>query len=235
MSEPLDDRSAVSAAQQEYLAEAYRLYHYHPESEYITTSALADRMHVSAPAVAAIVKKLQETGFVEHEPYRGMKLTDKGKYEALMNIRRHRLSEIFLVKVMGFGWHEVHDEADAIGGVISNAIADRMEVMAGYPKRCPHGEPIPTRDGRMPDIHDVPLSEMPAPAALEISRVNSHDPDILKYLATLNLVPGTRFTLTARAPFNGPLRLSLQGNEQIIGYELAQSIRVALVEQKEKA
>src|SRR5207237_867761 len=106
---------------------------------------------------------------------KGMKLTPQGEHEALMNIRRHRLSEIFLVKVMGFGWHEVHDEADALGAVITDRIAARMEQMAGFPTRCPHGEPIPTADGVMPEVHDEPLSEIGAPADLVVSRVNTHD------------------------------------------------------------
>src|SRR5436190_14642978 len=154
----------ASAVQQEYLAEAYRLVHSQPGNPYITTSALAERVGVSAPAVAAVVERLKRAGFVEHEPYRGMKLTPKGEREALMNIRRHRLTEVFLVKVMGFGWHEVHDEADSIGAVIGERIASRMEEMADYPRRCPHGEPIPTADGRMPEVVDEPLSDVAAPA-----------------------------------------------------------------------
>lgn len=182
---------------------------------------------MSAPAVAAVVERLKQAGYVEHEPYRGMRLTSKGEREALMNIRRHRLAEIFLVKVMGFGWHEVHDEADALGAVISDRIAARMEHMAGYPTRCPHGEPIPTADGVMPQVVDEPLSETNAPADLTVSRVRSHDPEILKYLATLGLVPDQPITLINRAPFNGPLRLRIGPQEQVIGYELAGELRVS--------
>ncbi len=206
---------SASPKQQEYLAEAYRLTHYHPASPYITTSALAERINVSAPAVAAIVKRLQRAGLVDHEPYRGIKLTATGTHEALMSIRRHRLTEIFLVKVMGFGWHEVHDEADRIGAVISDSIAQRMEHMAGYPRRCPHGEPIPTADGIMPEIHDEPLADVEAPADMVVSRVNSHDPEILKYLATLHLVPEQPIKLLSRAPFNGPLLIDIGGERAV--------------------
>jgi DtxR family Mn-dependent transcriptional regulator len=218
---------SASAVQQEYLAEAYRLVHYQPDNPYITTSALAERVGVSAPAVAAVVERLKRAGYVEHEPYKGMRLTSKGEHEALMNIRRHRLAEIFLVKVMGFGWHEVHDEADAMGAVISEAIASRMEQMAGYPKRCPHGEPIPTADGVMPEVMDEPLSEVSPPAQLSVSRVNTHDPEVLKYLFTLDLVPGQQINLVNRAPFNGPLRLKIGSHEQVIGHELASVLRVS--------
>jgi DtxR family transcriptional regulator, Mn-dependent transcriptional regulator len=218
---------AASAVQQEYLAEAYRLVHYQPDNPYITTSALAERVGVTAPAVAAVIERLKRAGFVEHEPYRGMKLTAKGEREALMNIRRHRLTEVFLVKVMGFGWHEVHDEADSIGAVINERIASRMEAMADFPKRCPHGEPIPTADGVMPEVEDQPLSNVGAPAELSVSRVNTHDPEILKYLASLNLVPGQTIKLVSRAPFSGPLRLRVGSQEQVIGNELAKVLRVS--------
>ena len=220
----------ASAVQQEYLAEAYRLLHYQPDNPFITTSALAEAVGVSAPAVAAVVERLKRAGFVEHEPYRGMKLTHKGEREALMNIRRHRLTEVFLVKVMGFGWHEVHDEADAMGAVINERIASRMEQMAGYPRRCPHGEPIPTADGMMPKIIDEPLSEIDAPANVTISRVHTHDAEILKYLATLNLVPEQPIRLLSRAPFNGPLRLRVGNQEQVIGHELAKVLRISKAE-----
>lgn len=219
--------SEVTAVQQEYLAEAYRLLHYHPEAQFITTSALADRVGVSAPAVAAVVERLKTAGYVEHEPYRGIRLTLRGEHEALMNIRRHRLAEVFLVKVMGFGWHEVHDEADAIGAVITEKVASRMERMAGFPKRCPHGEPIPTADGKMPHISDTPLAEIEPPAELEVSRVNTHDSDLLQYIASLKLIPGQRLTLLHRAPFHGPLRLRVDQNDQVIGVELAKVIRVS--------
>jgi len=217
----------ASIIQQKYLAEAYRIAHYQGDNPYITTSALAERMNVSAPAVAAVVERLKRGGFVEHEPYRGMRLTPKGEREALMSIRRHRIVEVFLVKVMGFAWHEVHDEADAIGAVIGEELTARMEKMAGYPKRCPHGEPIPTADGVMPPIHDVQLSAIEdVPKELIVSRVSSHDPEVLKYLGSLQLVPEQRIALLNRAPFHGPLRLRIGKQEQVIGYELARSIRV---------
>ncbi|MHB8629291.1 MAG: metal-dependent transcriptional regulator [Aggregatilineales bacterium] len=216
----------ASNAMQEYLAEAYRIAHYQTGDQYVTTSALAERMSVTAPAVAAVVQRLKRRGLVEHEPYQGIRLTAKGERIALMSIRRHRLAEIFMVKVMGFGWHEVHDEADALGAVISERVAARMEAMAGFPKRCPHGEPIPSAEGVMPAVQDEPLSEVSAPAELTVSRVNTHDPELLQYLASLRLVPEQSIELLSRAPFNGPLRLKIGPSEQVIGYELARCLRV---------
>ena len=211
---------------QEYLAEAYRLAYYQPDSPYISTSALADVMHVSAPAVTRMVQRLKDAGYLEHEPYRGIRLTDQGEREALMNIRRHRLVEAFLVNVMAFQWHEVHDEADNLGGTVSDTVVERMATMAGNPRRCPHGEPIPSAEGIMPRIQDTPLNEGEPGAQYVVSRVNTHDGDKLAYLGKLGLKPGRAFTLTARAPFNGPLQLDVDGEAVVIGHELAGALRV---------
>ena len=106
-----------------------------------------------------------------------MCLTPKGQREAMVAIRRHRLVEIFLVKVMEFPWHDVHDEADDLGAAASPRLLSRMEAMAGYPKRCPHGEPIPNANGLMPVVKDQPLTDIEPPSEFYISRVRTHDPD----------------------------------------------------------
>ncbi len=215
----------ASPAMQEYLAEAYRLSYYQDGDPYISTSALAEVLHVSAPAVTRMVQRLKDAGYLEHEPYKGIYLTSAGEREALLSIRRHRLVERFLTDIMKFGWHEVHDDADELGAVVSDSLAARMEKMAGFPKRCPHGEPIPSAEGVMPRVRDYPLSGADA-GAMVVSRVNTHDADKLKYLDSLGLKPGTRFELVERAPFNGPLQLRVEGETRVIGHELAGVLRV---------
>lgn len=223
---------SVSTAMQEYLAEAYRLAFYHEHDPYVSTSELADVMNVSAPAVTRMVQRLKEAGYLEHEPYKGIYLTPAGEREALMSIRRHRLVERFLVDVMAFGWHEVHDSADELGVAVSDAVVERMAKMAGNPTRCPHGEPIPTADGYMPRVVDYPLSEIePGGDELVLSRVNTHDAEKLRYLDTLGVKPGVRFRLLARAPFNGPLQLQLGREVLVIGHELAGVLRVCSEEE----
>ncbi len=221
---------AISTVMQEYLAEVYRIATYQDEP-YVSTSVLADAMGVTAPAVARMATRLREAGYVQHEPYHGMCLTDSGERQALRAIRRHRLTESFLVKVMGFKWHDVHDEADQLGVAVSERLAERMEIMADYPRRCPHGEPIPTADGVMPVIEDSRLTEVNPPADLMISRVRTHNPEVLIYLEELGLVPEQHVTLVSRAPFNGPLRLRIDRNEQVIGVELANTLRVSFDEE----
>ncbi|MDX2137353.1 MAG: metal-dependent transcriptional regulator [Chloroflexota bacterium] len=223
-----NESSGVNAtdSMQEYLAEAYRIAYANPDQPYISTSALADVLHVSAPAVTRMVQRLKDAGYLEHSRYRGIVLTSEGEREALANIRKHRLVEAFLVNVMQFQWHEVHDEADHLGAGVSDVIVERMAKLAGNPRRCPHGEPIPTPDGVMPRIHDIPLSEAETGQEYVISRVNSHDGERLAYLGQLGLKPGRRFTLVSSAPFNGPLTLDLDGESAMIGYELAGAMRV---------
>lgn len=216
----------ASEAMQEYLAEAYRIAYYQHDDPYVSTSSLAEEMNVSAPAVTRMVQRLKSAGFLEHEPYRGIRLTPKGEHEALMNIRRHRLVERFLVDVMGFGWHEVHDDADEMGLVVSDVVVTKMDEMVGYPKRCPHGEPIPTAEGHMPRVIDYPLAEVEIGDAYIISRVHTHDADKLEYFGKLGLQPGTSIHLTSRAPFNGPLQLEVNGETHFLGHELAGTLRV---------
>lgn len=222
---------SVSAAMQEYLAEAYRIAYYQGDNPVVSTSDLAEEMGVTAAAVTRMVKRLKEAGFLDHEPYQGIRLTPEGEYEALMSIRRHRLVERFLVDVMEFGWHEVHDDADDMGAVVSNELVNRMEEMAGYPRRCPHGEPIPDAEGRLPKVIDYPLNEVQQDSEYVLSRAHTHDADKLEYLARLGLTPGCRFYLISRAPFNGPLQLRIDGQVQFIGHELAGTLWVCSEEE----
>lgn len=221
----------ATESMQEYLAEAYRIACYQPESPFVSTSALADELNVSAPAVTRMVQRLKHAGFLNHEPYRGIRLTEAGEREALANIRRHRLVERFLVDVMGFGWHEVHDDADDLGLVVSDILVDKMDEMSGYPKRCPHGEPIPSADGAMPIVIDYPLSQVEVNRDYVVSRVHTHDAHKLRYFSELQIEPGKRFRLVMRAPFKGPLQLLVDGQTHFLGHELAGTLRVCSQEE----
>lgn len=226
----MGDAVATRHSPQSYLAEAYRIAYYQETNPYISTSALAEALGVSAPAVTRMVQRLKEVGYLEHEPYRGITLTPAGEREALANIRRHRLVEVFLVDVLKFDWHEVHDEADALGEVVSDLIVDKISQMTDSPRRCPHGEPIPSADGVMPRVRDTPLNEQKPQTTYAVSRVNTHDMDKLKYLGDLGLRPGREFKLISRAPFNGPIQLDVDGETIVMGHELAGVLRVCAPE-----
>ena len=213
-----------SMTMQEYLAEAWRLAHYQRGNTAVSGAALAEVLQVSAPAVTRMVQRLKKAGYLQAG--RGIMLTPAGERVALQNIRRHRLVEVFLVDVMSLGWHEVHDAADELGAVVSDSVLERMDELAGHPRRCPHGEPIPTRDGRMPQIRDEALNEVEVGGELRLSRVHSHDEHLLQYLDSLGLRPGVCLRLVARAPFSGPLHLRLGQRDCFIGPELAGALRV---------
>lgn len=219
------DRITVHPKQVEYLAEAWRIAHYQGNNRYVAMSDIADEMKVTAPAVTRMVQRLQESGYVIHEPYRGILLTETGEREALRFIRKHRIVERFLVDVMKFDWHEVHLAADQLGAGVSERVVERMAELAGHPARCPHGEPIPTRDGRMPMVTDARLNEC-ANGEWVISRVNTHDEKRLQYIDALGLKPGASFQLIERAPFNGPIQIDCHRQRHFIGHELGQVLRV---------
>lgn len=212
-----------SAAMREYLAEIYRL---QEDSPTVSTTSLADRLNVSAPAVPRMLKRLRNAGYVKHIPYQGFELTELGKEEALKELRRHRILEVFLVTVMGFTWDETHELADEMSKGINDTITERMAEMTNQPTRCPHGEPIPTLDGILPQVKDVCIMNLGVGHKGEVSRVRTHEPERLQYFATLGLIPGAAFEIVGRAPFNGPMRLRVERDEVVLGVELTKSLWV---------
>lgn len=211
----------MSYASQMYLAEIYRL---GQGRTWVNTGSLAERLRVSGPAVVRMAHRLYQEGLIEHQRYQGVFLTMSGTEAALLSIRRHRLLERLLVDVLHIGWHEVHAQAVNFQKGVNQPFEDRLESLLGSPGICPHGEPIPTRDGTVPELADRPLVVVPARTRGRISRVRTRDPDKLQYLARLGCFPGTAFELVHRAPFNGPLWLRIGQNEQMIGTELAATL-----------
>lgn len=213
----------------DYLAEIYRLsddVFYHDGENMVSTSALAELLMVTAPAVNRMVTKLKELGLLTHEPYKGISLTEAGKREALRRIRNQRIAEIFLVKVMGFKWHEIFYEANNMGRALSEPIAQRMLTMAENPQFCPHGEPIPTADGTVMTMNDIPLASTEAHQQYRITRVRTREADRLEYLSALGLTPGAEVAVIHLAPFDGPIQLKLGNEYRIVGHNLAQRIHV---------
>ncbi|MBL8130952.1 MAG: metal-dependent transcriptional regulator [Anaerolineae bacterium] len=214
----------------DYLVQVYRLCDREGEpGGYISTSAVADSKIVSAPAVNRMIGRLRDLGLVDHEPYKGIRLTPAGQQTALIQLRRHRIIESFLVSVMGFGWHQVHEEADRMAPAATDPLIDRMAAMAGNPTHCPHGEPIPSKDGVIAAPEDLLLVDAPQHTPLILSRVRTREADRLEYLKALELTPGTILEVHHAAPFHGPLQLKLEGSREgyrIIGHNLAEMVRV---------
>jgi DtxR family Mn-dependent transcriptional regulator len=213
----------VTASMGRYAAEIYRL---QEGRRLVNLSELSEQVHATHQAVSRMIGRLKKAGYVEYEPYRGVRLTAVGVKIALPAIRRHRIIEVFMVRVMGFGWDEVHDFTDRFELGVDDLIEERIFEVAGRPTRCPHGEPIPGKNGVMPALDDASLVEMKSGVPYRLSRVRIHDPDRLHYLGELGLYPGTDFRYLSQAPFRGPLRIQVGRQEIVLSHELAAGLYV---------
>jgi len=225
---PLVDRmdvAAVNDATLHYLDVIYRLTQ---GGEAANTSEIADKLHVTPSGASVMLKRLAERQLVQLTPYRGATLTVAGQRIALRTIRRHRLLEMFLHQVMGFAWHEVDDHAHALETSINEQFEDRMDVMLDHPTRCPHGHLIPTKDGVLPTVRDVPLIQQSPGITGIIRLVDTDDGEWLKYLGDEGLMPGTQVTLKSIAPYGGPVSIGTPGGTVTLGRNLAELIFVEL-------
>lgn len=167
----------------------------------ITVGAMAERLGVTASTVSDGLRRLTQQGLVSHAPYGSIELTATGRRYALVMVRRHRLLETFLVNVLGYGWDEVHAEAEVLEHAVSDVLIDRIEEHLGFPDRDPHGDLIPTRDGHQPRIDATQLSETEAGSELRIVRISDASPAMLRYFSGLGLRPGTHLRVAAQHPY----------------------------------
>ena len=223
----LDVLNQVSGAMQRYAAEVFRL---QQDEEQVSLSHLAEHVDSSPQAISRMIKRLTDGGYATYEPYRGVRLTEAGERIAMPSLRRHRLSEVFLVQVMGYDWADAHELTDTFELGVNEDLEDRMSELTGNPTRCPHGEPIPTKEGVIQFPDDEPLVKQEAGVRCRLSRVRTHAYDKLRDVAKLGLTPGTEFTLVSQAPFRGPLRLKFERGDQVIGYELAASLWIEVLD-----
>lgn len=194
------------------------------------TSLIAERLGVAAGSVTGMLKRLASRGLVEHVPYYGARLTASGEAEAIRLIRRHRVLELFLVQVLGYGWDEVHEEAERLEHAVSDRLIERMAATLGDPAEDPHGAPIPEIGVAFEDRQFPSLWELEAGARGVLRRVPDEDPDALRYLAELDLRPGAELTVVGRAPFNGPLSVRVAETEHVIGAELSRALQVERID-----
>lgn len=209
---------------EDYLKAIYRLT---PEGRFASTSDIAGLLELSPPSVSGMVKRLSELGLLEHAPYKGVQLTDAGRVAALRMVRRHRLIEAYLVQFLGYGWDTVHVEAERLEHAVSDTLAERMAGALGHPSVDPHGDPIPAADGSIDEPASTALAEVSVGRTVEIRRVDERDPERLRYLASLGLVPGVVVTLRDRQPFDGPVTVEVTGARHVLGTELARVVLCA--------
>ncbi len=212
------------AAVEDYMKAIYSLQRDGAES--VSTTALAERLGVPLPAVSAMAKRLAERGLVEHEPYRGVSLSEGGRRLALEMMRHHRLLETFLAEELGMPWDRVHDEADVLEHVISEEFEELVARKLGNPHRDPHGDPIPTADLDITEDELTRLAEMEVGEGGVFARVSDSDPEMLRYLAERGIAPGDRLEVTERQPFGGPVFTRIGDQVHPLGGELAQAMRI---------
>jgi DtxR family Mn-dependent transcriptional regulator len=221
---PDDQERRITPAIEDYLKAIY-LVQQHTET--VTTSLLAEQLGGLRPgSVTGMIKKLADMGLVTHTRYYGVELTQPGERVALEVIRHHRLIELFLVQALGYSWDEVHDDADQLEHVISEKMEARIAARLGHPTIDPHGDPIPTIEGVMPDTRGVSIADLPIAATGQVVRVGEQQAERLRYLADLGLIPGAFVQIIASAPFEGPVSVQVNGALHALDRRLARTIFV---------
>jgi DtxR family transcriptional regulator, Mn-dependent transcriptional regulator len=214
----------LTDAIQDYLKEIYKL---ESSGRRVTTSALAEQLDVSAPSVTSMLKKLASLGLVEHERYRGARLTPRGERVALEVIRHHRLLEQYLSQTLGLPIDALHAEADRLEHALSEELEAHIDRTLGFPTHDPHGDPIPGPDLKLVVTEATPLSALEPGSTATVERVPDGDGELLRYLSELQLTPGNSVEVTTAAPFEGPLTIRVGGSEHAISRELAERIAVS--------
>ncbi|AXL13355.1 metal-dependent transcriptional regulator [Microbacterium foliorum] len=185
----------ASPAADDYLKTVYA--HTEWQDAPITPSVLAAKLGIAPSSVTEMVKKLAAAGFVSHVPYGAVRLTDAGTQRALAMVRRHRLIETWLVQEFGYGWHEVHDEAEVLEHTISDRLLEGIDARLGRPRFDPHGDAIPDADGRVDREPFVLLADAPAGHTGRVLRVDDRDPELLRALEAAGVVVAATITTTA--------------------------------------
>jgi len=225
----MDDTAAgpgtprITQAMEDYLKGVYRLGQHGGE---VTTQQLAEELGISGPSVTNMVKRLNELLLVQHTPYHGVRLTPAGERVALEVIRHHRLLELYLAETLGYPWDQVHAEAERLEHHVSEELEARIDSALGHPTRDPHGDPIPSREGTIAPVPGTRLLDLGAGQRGIVSRVSDRDPEQLRYLGSIGLVLGAVVTVLERLPFEGPLRIGVDGAEHVIGRPLAAAVHV---------
>jgi len=217
----------LSQAVEDYLKVIYKL---QQENKRVTTTDLAKALKVAPASVTNMMKKLAKMRLVQHTSYQGVELTKAGRKVALEVVRHHRLLELYLKEALGYSWDQVHDEAEKLEHHISEEFEEKIFEALGRPTFYPHGDPIPTKEGEIHATDFDPLSDAEPGDVLVIRRVDDGDPELLRYLEELGLLPMVTIEVMGKQPFNGPLTVRVGDAQHALGRELASNIFVTPAE-----
>lgn len=189
---------------------------------------LARRLGVVPGTATTMAKHLEKTGLARYAPRKGLRLTDHGRTLAVQVLRRHRLIEYFLVETLGMDWADIHEEAERLEHAISDRVLERIDALLGHPEVDPHGDPIPTRDGRIPAVDTQSLADSAPGQSVVVERVLRQDPAFLQFVGERGLSPGSRVEVVRQEKAGGLVEVREPGKRarRSIGREPAEQIRV---------
>ncbi len=190
------------------------LYHLVNENDEVSVNDLSRQLNIKMPSVNSMIKKFAEKNWVKYESYKPIKLTESGKKEASLIVRKHRLTEMFLVEKMGFGWENVHEIAEQLEHIHSDEFFDKMDEILNYPQMDPHGEPIPDKDGNViqPDLKK--LSKCKENETVELFSVTTSSEDFLNFLNKRNLSLGTEIKVLQKEDFDQSMKVFYNSQEE---------------------
>jgi DtxR family transcriptional regulator, Mn-dependent transcriptional regulator len=208
---PAEEPAGLSAVAQDYLKVIWNAQEWSLEK--VSTKMLAEKLGVSASTASESIRKLAEQGLVDHEKYGAVTLTDSGRRAALAMVRRHRLLEAFLVTELGYGWDEVHDEAEVLEHAVSDRLVARIDAKLGYPRRDPHGDPIPASDGQVPTPPARQLWACGDGDTGTVARISDADPEMLRYFAGVGITLDSRLRVLTRREFAGMISVAIDSGD----------------------
>ena len=199
----------------------------HGRGESAVTTKLAHDLSVSNAAISDMAKKLSKDGLIFYKKYQGIELTEKGQKIALEVIRRHRLWELFLVKVLHLSWSEVHDQAEALEHNTSEFLIDKIDEYLGYPEFDPHGKPIPKRNGSLPKVEEyILLSDAVHGCTYRLVQVNEKDNKLINYLSKIGLLLNTEFEVVDKLDFDNSITICFENKSFLISQKISENIYV---------
>jgi len=218
-------KQQLTGQAEDYLKAIYEL---EQRGDAAATNDIASRLGIAAASVSGMVQRLARLGLVEAEKYRGARLTESGRSAALQLIRRHRIIESYLVERLGFGWDDVHEEAERLEHAASDELIARMADAIGNPTADPHGAPIPTASGEVDETRLPSINDLEEGGAATVVRMSDRDPAFLRYLDGMGIRPGARVRVTAREPFSGPITLEVAGEQRshVVGTNVASQVYI---------
>ena len=214
-----------SQTHENYLKCIYKICEKHPQGA--STNAIAEGLDTKAATVSDMLKKLAVQKLINYQKYQGVTLTAKGRKTALNIVRNHRLWEVFLVDKLNFSWNEVHEVAEQLEHIKSEELIDRLDIFLGRPKIDPHGDPIPTKSGKIVTSKAKPLHEAGLEDKLVIAGVADHSADFLAYLNEVNLTLGQKIVVKKIVAFDHSMQLTINKKESLfISHQVAKNILV---------